>query len=71
MRAIEEDSDTTTLISPRLVLVNNILGYIRLGETQNYIAGYEIGDEDQAGVQPVIETLDAGQLLGCDSDYFI
>lgn len=63
LRAIEQDTDTTTLISPRLVLVNNILGYIRLGETQNYVAGYEIGDEDTSGIQPEIETLDEGQLL--------
>ncbi len=63
LRAIEQDTDTTTLISPRLVLVNNILGYIRLGETQNYIAGYEIGEQDNAGIQPEIETLDEGQLL--------
>jgi general secretion pathway protein D len=39
------------------------LGYIRLGETQNYIAGYEIGEEDGAGIQPEVETLDEGQLL--------
>jgi len=63
LRAIEQDTDTTTLIAPRLVLVNNILGYIRLGQTQNYIAGYEIGDADTAGIQPEIETLDEGQLL--------
>jgi general secretion pathway protein D len=63
LRAIEQDTDTTTLISPRIVLVNNILGYIRLGETQNYIAGYEIGEEDGAGIQPEVETLDEGQLL--------
>jgi type II secretory pathway component GspD/PulD (secretin) len=65
INAIERDTDTTQLIAPKLVLVNNVLGYIRLGRTQNYIATYENGEGDGAnvGLQPTIATVDEGQLL--------
>ena len=67
LTAIEQDQDTTELIAPKLVLVNNVLGYIRLGRTQNYIGGYEIGTAEGggggAGIQPRIESADEGQLL--------
>jgi type II secretory pathway component GspD/PulD (secretin) len=65
LKAIEQDQDVTQLIAPKLVLVNNVLGYIRLGRTQNYIGGYELGAEEGGGggIQPVIESADEGQLL--------
>jgi type II secretory pathway component GspD/PulD (secretin) len=65
LKALEQDQDTTELIAPKLVLVNNILGYIRLGRTQNYISGYELGggDEGSVGLQPIITSVDEGQLL--------
>jgi general secretion pathway protein D len=64
MKALEQDEETTELIAPKLVLVNNVLGYIRLGRTQNYISGYETGEgDDSVGIQPTIETVDEGQLL--------
>ena len=69
LTAIEQDQDTTELIAPKLVLVNNVLGYIRLGRTQNYIGGYENGTNDagggggSTGTQPRIESADEGQLL--------
>ena len=65
MKALEQDQDSTELIAPKLVLVNNILGYIRLGRTQNYISGYELGGGDggSVGLQPTITSVDEGQLL--------
>lgn len=64
LRALESNTTTTELISPRIVLVNNVRSYIRLGLTENYISGYTSGgDEGGSGLQPEVSSLDAGQLL--------
>lgn len=66
LKAVENDDDLTQLIAPKMVLVNNILGYIRLGRTQNLITSYEIGSSEDGGgggIQPVITSIDEGQLL--------
>lgn len=60
INAIERDVDSTTLISPRIVMENNVMGYIRLGNTVSYVASYENND---GAMQPVISRLDEGQLL--------
>lgn len=59
-RMLEENKTITELISPRIVLVNNINGYIRLGRKMYYISGYTAGG---GGLQPEISDVDEGQLL--------
>jgi general secretion pathway protein D len=74
IQALEQHDDVTQLIAPKLVLVNNNLGYIRLGRTQNIISDYESGEADGGDdnnndnsnfrlLRPVITAIDEGQLL--------
>jgi len=74
IQALEQHDDVTQLIAPKLVLVNNNLGYIRLGRTQNIISDYEAGEQDGGDndnnnngnsrlLRPVITAIDEGQLL--------
>lgn len=73
IQALEQHDDVTQLIAPKLVLVNNNLGYIRLGRTQNIIGDYEAGEQDGGDendnnnggrlLRPVITAVDEGQLL--------
>jgi Flp pilus assembly secretin CpaC/tetratricopeptide (TPR) repeat protein len=60
INAIESDVDTTTLISPRIVMENNVMGYIRLGSTVSYVASYQ---NNEGALQPVVSKLDRGELL--------
>lgn len=59
-RALEQNRSVTRLISPRIVLMNNVNGFIRLVRKRYYISGYETGG---TGLQPVISDIDEGELL--------
>ncbi|MBF0196534.1 MAG: hypothetical protein HQL32_02440, partial [Planctomycetes bacterium] len=73
LRALEGDSSSVQLIAPKVVLMNNIMGYIRLGRSENYISGYGAGSEEGGGggggnnntndLTPIITSIDEGQLL--------
>ncbi|MBF0243974.1 MAG: hypothetical protein HQL31_01710 [Planctomycetes bacterium] len=60
LRALETHTSVTQLIAPRIVMLNNVNAYIRLISTENFISSYSSGD---SGVQPDIDSVDAGQLL--------
>ncbi len=60
LRVLEENKTLSELISPRIVLMNNVSGYIRLVRKQYYISNYTQGG---SGLQPDLADIDQGELL--------